>query len=1131
MKNSNFKLYLIVFLFCIFSSIQAQNIIYVNATTGNDEADGTSWEQSLATLQKAFDISNPYDSIWVAKGIYYPTKNKDGNETEGQDATFILPALRVLFGGFNGNERVITERNIPENETILSGNIGNPNSLTDNCNQVIFNIDDYLDDRTFLDGFTIRDGRADDYPVAGGGIYLKNSSPSFHNCSFIRNTSSNVGGAIAMTNSNAQFINCQFKANQSTNSSGGAVYFSNSNPKFFNCLITGNRASKGGGGISNYNGTLEVIGCTIAGNAGGDAAGGIQVLGSTIGNIKNTIIWNNSSNTTGSLSNNFAGYVDNISVSYSLIHGTHYPGEGNLSGNGSDNNPFFIDEVSPHISPTTKGLYRVMSCSYTVDAGCNNGYNDFPDVDNDGDTNENFPYDIDFDQRKLGFDIDIGAYELQQDISHRKVSFIDLEAKGGNEDGSSWKNAFTNLYDAFDALDCTGSTEFWIAEGTYIPTKDRIGNDVSNEDATFVMRNNLTLYGGFSGNEYYLSERDFTVNQTIFSGDNRIDRIIENYNNGLNETAIVDGIIFENSYSSSSYRGGAIYNFQSHPTIRNCIFRNNTYTSYIVGGAAIHNNSSESKLYNCKFYNNDCPYGGTVYNLNSTTSFYNCEFFSNKSEHTGTVYNRDSDVIFSNSSFRGNDVYRGGAVYNISSKLTMANTEIVGNYSEDYGAAIYSVQAELYLHNCTVVNNKGDIGAILNNSYTSCFIYNSLLWNNYYPSGGHAYSSSIYNKGQSTSESHYSLIEGESNIDNGNLDATLPENQPMLLFDLLPNDIPSTTSNYALAKCSPLKNKGSNLWIYSDALSLNGVSRKMYNTTDIGAYEIPTKERISFKNIDNNFIERDTTFKVNVTIERKDGTCPAVINYTTMDGTASIEDNDYDYKFGELKFETGEVTKDIILTIHGNDTVEEDEYFFVQLSMEETSSMELIDTFFTVNIFNDDNASLDVDLLNFTVYSTPVANKIKIIWNADLTSEDKFTLQRSREGKYFRDLLNLSIKNHPIYFDENPYSGENYYRIQVRKENGDEYYSDIKKATLRTITNYQIYPNPVNKELQILFTEFHQVSQVRLYDVSGLIVKSAHIESKDKSIRLDVSHITTGIYFLELQNEQALKREKIIISH
>src|SRR5687768_8384881 len=83
-------------------------IIYVNgadATPGN----GTTWAASFKYLQDALKVAVAGDSIYMAKGTYYPDEGKDvfGGDRE---LSFEINGLKI-YGGFAGTETSLSQRN------------------------------------------------------------------------------------------------------------------------------------------------------------------------------------------------------------------------------------------------------------------------------------------------------------------------------------------------------------------------------------------------------------------------------------------------------------------------------------------------------------------------------------------------------------------------------------------------------------------------------------------------------------------------------------------------------------------------------------------------------------------------------------------------------------------------------------------------------------------------------------------------------------------------------------------------------------------------------------------------------------------------------------------------------------
>ncbi|MCP4348159.1 MAG: hypothetical protein GY795_21870, partial [Desulfobacterales bacterium] len=239
---------------------------YVNQyAIGNN--DGSSWEDAFPSLKNALDAlpTDTYNhEIWVAAGTYKPGTSRSD--------TFVLKSDLHVYGGFNGTESNRTERDWETNITVLSGDIGTANKISDNCYHVVTASN--TNTNTYLNGFTITNGNADgpDTQARGSGMLINNASPNIANCSFIDN-SAVEGGGIYNYGGSPTLTDCTFD-NNTANLFGGGIYNHNSSPKITNCTFSNNVANSGGG-ICIDGGTVAVTNCTFSMNSVSGSGGGI----------------------------------------------------------------------------------------------------------------------------------------------------------------------------------------------------------------------------------------------------------------------------------------------------------------------------------------------------------------------------------------------------------------------------------------------------------------------------------------------------------------------------------------------------------------------------------------------------------------------------------------------------------------------------------------------------------------------------------------------------------------------------------------------------------------------------------------------------------------------------------------
>ncbi|RYD94308.1 MAG: hypothetical protein EOP54_17725, partial [Sphingobacteriales bacterium] len=205
-------------------------VIYVTVA-GNGNNDGTSWSNAKNGNQLAHVLRNvaEHSAVWIAKGVYKP-------HPSSRDSSFVIRSNTRVFGGFSGNESMLSQRNWHANETILSGDIGSIGDTSDNSKHVVFI--ENAGDSTILDGLTITLGNASgqysDPPmdgIGGGIVNFTNgnpgltgiSNPKFYNCTIKKNYAFQAGGGYCEYNfgtSSSYFYNCSFDSNFCSNNGG-----------------------------------------------------------------------------------------------------------------------------------------------------------------------------------------------------------------------------------------------------------------------------------------------------------------------------------------------------------------------------------------------------------------------------------------------------------------------------------------------------------------------------------------------------------------------------------------------------------------------------------------------------------------------------------------------------------------------------------------------------------------------------------------------------------------------------------------------------------------------------------------------------------------------------------------------
>lgn len=353
------------------------------------------------------------------------------------------------------------------------------------------------------------------------------------------------------------------------------------------------------------------------------------------------------------------------------------------------------------------------------------------------------------------------------------VIHVDQTATGGN-DGTSWQDAYTDLQAALSAASV--GDEIWVAKGVYRPTS---GTD---REASFQLKSQVSIYGGFSGDETVREARSWPGNPTILSGDIDGDESLDGNSyhvvssSGTDSTTLLDGFTVTggNADGSSALnnRGGGIYNRDGNPTLQNLrIVRN-----YAVIGGGMFNISNEI--------------------LSGNPALINVSFLGNLAADGGGMSISGGAPSLTNVAFSGNFAgFRGGGM------------DILGGSTPQ--------------------------------------IRNTVIWNNRDVTGVGTLTSSIHNTNTTAIPSiRNSLVQGCNPGGNWNSDCgsdagnNLFDADPRFVHTPQPSNVVDAVGNLKLLADSPAIDAGNNLLINIPA-DLSGNQRIVNGTVDLGPYERP----------------------------------------------------------------------------------------------------------------------------------------------------------------------------------------------------------------------------------------------------------------------------------------------------
>jgi hypothetical protein len=228
-------------------------ILRVDINNGSTSGDGSAWgSQAIKYLQDALAAADAHHAqqgqegdqiqIWVVEGVYLPAEDSStpscptAQDPCDRDTSFMLRNNVRIYGGFNGTETDLSQRNVAMHATILDGDLMQDDDVTynhdgswsldtqtytDNSHHVVVSIN--TNDTAVLDGFTIR-----------GGVRIIDSFIAMRNCT----VTANADGVPALHiagNSEPRIFRCTFNC-----SHGGSVIITDcAHPVFIDCTIDG----------------------------------------------------------------------------------------------------------------------------------------------------------------------------------------------------------------------------------------------------------------------------------------------------------------------------------------------------------------------------------------------------------------------------------------------------------------------------------------------------------------------------------------------------------------------------------------------------------------------------------------------------------------------------------------------------------------------------------------------------------------------------------------------------------------------------------------------------------------------------------------------------------------------------
>ena len=781
-------------------------------TSGND---GLSWEKAI-TLKSALNLAKAGDEIWV-KGY----EDITGHIYKAPKEGFVLPSGVGMYGGFAGDETI--KNNLPTGrhkyqmkyQTALVGDIATndqasqqliiyPENTTRNDNathvltlQMGVTKDNTNDGSkpTIVSGFLIAAGNASGANTSangrGGGIYVVNNSNDgnaqsrffrISQCNFANNYGMR-GGAIyvdnSCTNQQSAISYCSFFNNVAgkrgaSDNEGGGMWIDGT-ATVYNCNINNN--TNGGIRLSS---TSKIVNCSVIANTVSavdlTAAGASGSNGG--GAVYNTVLWHSTALSKQDTRPDFYSCAfPEVKVTNS---DTNTDANGNVwisnENHGIEPAPWFKQSAVTQgydfsFSSNLKQLYSTAFTFEETSALLNKGKLDYY-------TNlvvtanlETTSTDIMGRTRYQTNTIDIGAYEYYR-MKAGRIRYVKPQKKGLG-DGSSWDNAMDDIQKAINDLaekaEQAGTPgekgEVWVAAGTY-EVKDRIIANDASAPVSLLMKNGISVYGAFEGNEKSRSERIKKAKNlkpwgwqqesiTIIRGAGFKGSDDANWNNNDEAWNIQNSSSYHVVWFAPLPEGKAFTDevYLEGFTIEGGKYNETNATQYAPDcGAGVYINDPNARMRYCtvRFCNpgmkgttNTKPRGGGIYCKNGQTEgnlVYDCSAYQGGGIYIDEAGFITRSMVTNCSAYQGAGVYlKGDAANSEKAYYQILATSVISNNTSTRNGAVYLDGHGLVINN-TIANNyttntKDDADEMSSNTSgvyikKKGLLANNVIWNN-----------------------------------------------------------------------------------------------------------------------------------------------------------------------------------------------------------------------------------------------------------------------------------------------------------------------------------------------------------------------------------------------------------------
>ncbi len=166
-----------------------------------------------------------------------------------------------------------------------------------------------------------------------------------------------------------------------------------------------------------------------------------------------------------------------------------------------------------------------------------------------------------------------------------------------------------------------------------------------------------------------------------------------------------------------------------------------------------------------------------------------------------------------------------------------------------------------------------------------------------------------------------------------------------------------------------------------------------------------------------------------------------------------------------------------------------------------------------------------VTLRSFT--ASPIDGTVALKWETSSEqNNDYFSIEHSSDGRNYQEIGQESgagtttVEQRYSFVHKAAVNGLNYYRLKQMDFDGASEYSSVQVVEIKKQGNIRVFPSHAIENITIdLAKTSNTVSSLTVFDVMGRVIQTVQSTSTQIQSELNISNLSKGHYFIQVQME------------